>query len=74
MERLKQKQPSQLHVGVERFAVVLRSANAVAYHTGQRWTPTIFVRELIDRYGAQVEKELLIEAGKHNASTESPGD
>lgn len=71
MERQKKSPTTQLHIGAEHCSVVARRATAVAYHTGRRYTPTAFVRELIDRYSAQLEAELLIKGG-HRTSTENP--
>ncbi|MNZ58965.1 hypothetical protein D3C78_769870 [compost metagenome] len=71
MEQLKKSPTTQLHIGAEHCSLVARRATAVAYHTGRRYTPTSFVRELIDRYSAQLEAELLSEAG-HSAPAERP--
>ena len=74
MERLKKSPTTQLHIGAEHCSVIARRATAVAYHTGQRYTPTIFVRELIDRYSAQLEAELLVKAGHGAPAAPPPGE
>lgn len=61
MERRKPA-PTQLHVGAVRAAEVATRATSVAYHTKRQCKPTDFIRELIDRYAARLETELVIEA------------
>ncbi|MCY1271832.1 hypothetical protein D9M68_356000 [compost metagenome] len=62
MERRKPSNPTQLHVGAARAIEVATRATSVAYHTKRQCKPTDFIRELIDRYAARLETELVIEA------------